>query len=85
MREENPTGRPSLNIPQESWGNGITSKAAHQTNVKRFINLHSHPLNPANKGDVRTPTPQPTAASSDPNRFSAYMNKSKPDQKTSAE
>ena len=69
MKNESPGGKPSPNIPQE-FPNGTIAKAMKQVAVNAAIRDHSDAHNPMNRGDVRTPAPNPDTRP----KASAYFN-----------
>jgi len=88
VKQEQPTGKPDESQSSNPVGHDTSGKdgfSAKKNQAQRegyqSANLHSHPLNPANRGDVVTPEPQPDTRP----KFSAYANKSKPIPKTSAD
>jgi hypothetical protein len=87
---KNPAGPPSTNMQgtDTSGRDGFGAKKNQgQLEGYQAANLHSHPLNPANRGDVVTPTPQPDTRP----KFAAYSTgkgqspKQTPNEKSSAE
>jgi hypothetical protein len=77
VKNESPSGEPVGKSSAEP-DNGTNRKADQQSAAQRVIRYHSHPLNPANRGDVKTPSAQPDQRPV----FSAY-GKTKPIEKSS--